>query len=121
MRRYLMVVVIVLSFLSVLPKISWSHEVEGLLDPLCGPCELLGKKTIEAIPTSDKMSCLVFGEAFGSVCSALAGENPAAVLCVVGGGLADQTCQVYGSPDGVKKDPGGAAKHMCKKIKLCRK
>jgi len=129
MLRYLKVVVLVafvLSLVSVLPQISRSNEsgnpdTEGF-HPLCGSCETLCKKTIEAIPLTDNMTCFAYGEVFSTVCSAASGANPAStVLCFSGGVVATDVCTAkYGTPQNLIKDPGGAANYICKGVKLCK-
>lgn len=127
MRRYLKVVVLILCFLSVLPQSSWSSEevqVEGILDPLCNPCKTLCEKTLKSIPaaTVADMKCPAFGTLFGTTCEAISGESGpvAAVLCFSGGIVATKVCEeIYGSPHELINDSHGAAKHICKGIKLC--
>ena len=126
MRRYLMVVVLILCFLIASPQISWSNEdekpeTEGF-HPLCGSCKTLCETTIKAIPLTDNMKCFAYGEIFSSVCSAASGANPAStVLCFTGGVVATDVCSAkYGTPQNLIKDPGGAAKYICKGVKLCK-
>ncbi len=131
MRLYLKVVVIVafvMCFLSVLPHNSWSNEEEkftpeGILDPLCDPCKKLCKATLKAIPISNDMKCNSFGTLFSTICEVESGGTgpEAAVLCFASGAVTTKICEeYYGSPQKLIQDPGGAAKHICKGVKLCR-
>lgn len=129
MRRHFMAGLLVLCCLSFAPQVSWSAgedqmEPENILHlhPLCGACKELSKKTIEIMPIPEGLGCIPFGSLFSTICEQASGDNPAAsVLCFAGGGVAKQVCQYnYGSPQKVSEDPGGAAKHICSGVKLCK-
>jgi len=127
MRQNVMAGVLVLCFLSFLAQVSWSneegqYEPEDITHPLCGACKELCKKTVEVMPIPQGLGCIPFGTVFSSTCEAISGESPASsVLCFAGGGVAKQVCQAnYGSPHEVQKDPRGAAKLICKGVKLCK-
>ncbi len=127
MRRNGMAVVLLVCCLGFLAQVSRGSdagppEPENLLKPLCDPCKSLAKKTIEIMPIPEGMGCIPFGTLFSTLCEQASGDNPAAsVLCFAGGAVAKQVCQNnYGSPHKVSEDPGGAAKHICQGVKLCK-
>jgi hypothetical protein len=129
MRQNLKVVMLIACCLSVLSQSSWGSEQvqpEGILNPLCSPCKTLCEKTLKLIPaaTVADMKCPVFGTLFSTTCEAISAEGGpiGASVCFSGGIVAGKVCEeIYGSPHALIEDSSGAAKHICKGIKFCKK